>query len=82
MQGYHILKQSKYESLGDYRKRFDAALRTMVQSGLHQYQLPDDDAMAKSFIVDWINGLLPNLTSVERVQARSRNPYHFSSSLV
>jgi hypothetical protein len=83
MQGYHTLKQSKYESLGDYRKRFDAAVQTMVQSGLQQNQLPNDEAMAVAFIkaldrnrfgqfiVDWMNGLLPNLTSVDLVQARA-----------
>jgi hypothetical protein len=55
----------------------------MVQSGLQQNQLPDDEAMAVAFIealdrnrfgqfiVDWMNGLLPNLTSVDLVQARA-----------
>jgi hypothetical protein len=50
MQGYHTLKQSKYESLGDYRKRFDAAVQTMGQCGLQQNQLPDDEAMTVAFI--------------------------------
>jgi hypothetical protein len=48
--GYHTSKHSKYESLGGYRKRFDAAVQTMVQSGLQQNQLPDDEAMAVTFI--------------------------------
>jgi hypothetical protein len=50
---------------------------------LQQNQLPDDEAMAVAFIkvldrnrfgqliVDWMNGLLPNLASVDLVQARA-----------
>jgi hypothetical protein len=34
LQSYYAIKQSRMESLGDFRRRFDAALTSMMQSGV------------------------------------------------
>jgi hypothetical protein len=80
---YHTLKQWKSESLGDFRKRFDAAVETLKQCGVDNAQLPSDaiqavdyaNALDKSrfgqFLVDYRNGLLPGLDSVDKIQVRA-----------
>lgn len=80
---YHTLKQWKLESLGDFRKRFDAAIETLRQSGVADAQLPSsaikavdyanalDKTRFAQFLVDYRNGLLPGLDTVDKVQSRA-----------
>jgi hypothetical protein len=75
---YHTLKRWKLESLGDFRKRFDAAIETLRQSEVNDAQLPDDAIRVvdyanssdkirfAQFLVDYRNGLLPGLDTSER----------------
>jgi hypothetical protein len=80
---YHTLKQWKLESLGDFRKRFDAAIETLRQSGVADTQLPSsaikavdyanalDKTRFSQFLVDYRNGLLQGLDTVDKVQSRA-----------
>jgi hypothetical protein len=80
---YHTLKQWKQENLDDFRKRFDAAIETLRQFGVDDAQLPTDAIRAVDYanaldktrfaeiLVDYKNGLLPGLGSVDKVQARA-----------
>jgi hypothetical protein len=49
MQTYYSIKQSRMESLGDFRRRFDAAQASMRQSGVDAVNMPDDEAQAVSY---------------------------------
>jgi hypothetical protein len=79
MQTYYSIKQSRMESLGDFRRRFDAAQASMRQSGVW-CGCGDDEAQAVSyanaldrsrfgqFLVDYRSGLLGHLDTVDLIQ--------------
>ena len=77
---YTNIFQDKYETVGDFRKRFNAALETLAQVGETQ---PDEETKAIDFAlalnrnrfgqfqVDYRNGILGTLDTVDEVQERA-----------
>jgi hypothetical protein len=85
LQSYYAIKQSRMESLGDFRRRFDAALASMMQSGVDRGHMPRDAAQAVSYVnaldrsrfgqftVNYTNGLLGDFDTVDLVQLRAES---------